>query len=68
MINADSRFEGVVMKRLMFLRYDLIDRPRVLGNYVLLNYHCLYDLSAEDASCKFWYKSGVYSGQEIAHR
>ncbi len=27
------------------LRYDLIDRPGVLGNYVPLNYHCLYDLS-----------------------
>ncbi len=28
-----------------YLRYDLIDRPGVLGNYVPLNYHCLYDLS-----------------------
>ncbi len=27
------------------LRYDLIDRPGVLENYVPLNYHCLYDLS-----------------------
>ena len=26
------------------LRYDLIDRPGVLGNYVPVNYHCLYDL------------------------
>ncbi len=29
----------------MILRYDLIDRPGVLGNYVALNYHCLYDLN-----------------------
>ncbi len=28
-----------------YLRYDLIDRPGVLGNYVPLNYHCLCDLS-----------------------
>ncbi len=28
------------------LRYDLIDRPGVLGNYVSVNYHYLYDLSA----------------------
>ncbi len=27
------------------LRYDLIDRPGVLGNYVPVNYHSLYDLS-----------------------
>ncbi len=27
------------------LRYDLIDRPGVLGNYVPVNYHYLYDLS-----------------------
>ncbi len=27
------------------LRYDLIDRPGVPGNYVPPNYHCLYDLS-----------------------
>ncbi len=34
------------------LRYDLIDRPGVLGNYVPLNYHCLYDLSVLVAG--FW--------------
>ncbi len=33
------------MYNLTCLRYDLIDRPGVLGNYVPLNYHCLYDLS-----------------------
>ncbi len=27
------------------LRNDLIDRPGVLGNYVPVNYHSLYDLS-----------------------
>ncbi len=27
------------------LRYDLIDRPGVLGNYVPVNFHSLYDLS-----------------------
>ena len=27
------------------LRYDLKDRPGVLGNYVPVNYHHLYDLS-----------------------
>ena len=26
-----------------YLRYDLIDRPGVLGNYVPVNYHSLYD-------------------------
>ena len=30
---------------LELLRYDLIDRPGVLGNYVPVNYHSLYDLS-----------------------
>ena len=82
------------------LRYDLIDRPGVLENYVPLNYNCLYDLSvhverfwlsldlehwkdlyhlwiknregrvtrsyAKDASRKFWYQSGVYSGQDLS--
>ncbi len=27
--------------KILVLRYDLIDRPGVLGNYVPLNYHCL---------------------------
>ena len=27
------------------LRHDLIDRPVVLGNFVSVNYHSLYDLS-----------------------
>ena len=29
----------------LVLRYDLIDRPGVLENYVPVNYHSLYDLS-----------------------
>ncbi len=33
------------LKGSLTLRYDLIDRPGALGNYVPLNYHCLYDLS-----------------------
>ncbi len=42
---------GYVYKRFVnlliqyVLRYDLIDRPGVLGNYVPVNYHSLYDLS-----------------------
>ncbi len=40
-----SKMWQLVTQSSMFLRYDLIDRPGVLGNYVPLNYHCLYDLS-----------------------
>ncbi len=34
------------------LRYDLIDRPGVLGNYVPVNYHSLYDLRVHEEG--FW--------------
>ncbi len=27
------------------LRYDFIDTPGMLGNYVPVNYYCLYDFS-----------------------
>ncbi len=43
--NFLSLFYCKVRDLFELLRYDLIDRPGVLGNYVPLNYHCLYDLS-----------------------
>ncbi len=40
-----SMFTVILKLFVNCLRYDLIDRRGVLGNYVPLTYHCLYDLS-----------------------
>ncbi len=41
------------------LRYDLIDRPGVLGNYVPVNLHSLYDLSVLVVSIGCILRSGI---------
>ncbi len=43
LLHADAN--GIFDPVSALLRYDLIDRPGVLGNYVPVNYHSLYDLS-----------------------